>query len=125
MEEIVKILEEQGMNPVNEGGYLSFSHQNINFLYLSDDRDKSFYSMYVPGLLKVDGSNKCAVLEVVNAINNEVKSVKLTLNGEYVWAGLEQKLVSDMNMERVVMFSVDALLWACHLFYEKWNGSRN
>lgn len=125
MKEIVRILKEKGMDPVEEGGYLSFSHQNVNFLYLCDERDKNFYSMYVPGLLRVDRSNKCAILEVVNAINNEVKSVKLTLNGEYVWAGMEQRLSSGMELEQVVMFSVEALMWACHLFYEKWNKHKN
>lgn len=113
------------MNPVDEGGYLSFCHQNVNFLYLNDERDRNFYSMYVPGLLKVDERNKCAVLEITNEINNEVKSVKLTLNGEYVWAGLEQKLSPGVELEHVVLFSVDALLLACHLFYEKWNKYKN
>lgn len=125
MKEIVRILKEQGMNPVEEGGYLSFSHQNVNFLYLKDERDQNFYSIYVPGILKVDRSNKCQVLEVVNAINNEVKSVKLTLNGEYVWAGMEQRLSSDMELEYVVKFSLEALMWACHLFYDKWNRQKN
>lgn len=125
MKEIVRILKEQGMNPVEEGGYLSFSHQNVNFLYLKDERDQHFYSIYVPGILKVDHSNKCKVLEVVNAINNEVKSVKLTLNGEYVWAGMEQRLSSDMELEYVVKFSLEALMWACHLFYDKWNRQKN
>lgn len=125
MKEIVRILKEQGMNPVEEGGYLSFSHQNVNFLYLKDERDQHFYSIYVPGILKVDRSNKCKVLEVVNAINNEVKSVKLTLNGEYVWAGMEQRLSSDMELEYVVKFSLEALMWACHLFYDKWNRQKN
>lgn len=125
MEEIIRILQEQGMDPVDEGGYLSFCHQNVNFLYLRDERDRNFYSMYVPGLLKVDKRNKCAVLEITNEINNEVKSVKLTLNGEYVWAGLEQKLSPGVELEHVVLFSVDALLLACHLFYEKWNKYKN
>lgn len=125
MEEIVRILREQGMDPVEEGGYLSFSHQEMNFLYLEDERDRNFYSMYVPGLLRVDRYNKCDVLEVVNAINNEVKSVKLTLNGEYVWAGMEQRLSSNMELEHVVKFSLEALMWACHLFYDRWNKYKN
>ena len=108
MEQIVKILEEQGICPIYEEGFLTFSYQNINFLYLEDERDKTFYSLYIPGILKVDHTCKCDVLEVTNAINNELKIVKLILNGEYVWAGMEQRLSSDV------------LVLAYELFHTKW-----
>jgi hypothetical protein len=120
MEQIVKILKEQGICPIYEEGFLTFSYQNINFLYLEDERDKTFYSLYIPGILKVDHTCKCDVLEVTNAINNELKIVKLILNGEYVWAGMEQRLSSETDLKKMIFFSIDVLVLAYELFHTKW-----
>lgn len=125
MEQIAKILREQGLNPVDEGGFLTFSYQNINFLYLEDERDGNFYSMYIPGILKVEEAGQCNILEVLNSINNQLKFVKFVLNGEYVWVGMEQKCYSEPNMKEMVTFSIEVLLFAYHSFQEKWGRQKD
>lgn len=120
MKKIIEILKQQGIEPVDEGDFLTFCYRNINFLYMEDERDKEFFSIYIPGIMQVERMEKCEVLEVINEINNQLKSVKLVLNGEYVWAGLEQKLLMDAEMEKMVLFSIDVLILAYHLFCDKW-----
>lgn len=120
MRKIIEILKQQGIKPINEGDFLTFCYRDINFLYMEDERDKEFFSIYIPGIMKVEQTGKCEALEAINEINNQLKSVKLVLNGEYVWAGLEQKLLMETDIEKMVLFSLDVLILAYHLFRDKW-----
>lgn len=124
MRRIAEILREQGIEPVDEGDFLTFCYRDINFLYMEDERVKEFFSIYIPGIMKVEGGGKCEVLELINEINNQLKSVKLVINGDYVWAGLEQKMMIDAEMEKMVLFSIDVLILAYYLFRDKWCGTR-
>ncbi len=124
MRRIIEILKEQGIEPVDEGDFLTFCYRDVNFLYMEDKRDKEFYSIYIPGIMKVEGVGKCEVLELINEINNQLKSVKLVINGDYVWAGLEQKMMIDAEMEKMVLYSIDVLILAYYLFRDKWCSTR-
>ena len=70
MKKIIEILKQQGIEPVDEGDFLTFCYRNINFLYMEDERDKEFFSIYIPGIMQVERTEKCEVLEVINEINN-------------------------------------------------------
>lgn len=121
MKRVIQYLDEQGIKHINEGGFLSFRYHEINFLYLKDERDEDFYSMYVPGIWKVDNASKFRVLEVINGINNQLKIVKMVVNGDYVWAGIEQNFIAGADWDEMMTYSIDILCLAYHLFHDRWS----
>lgn len=113
IERVLLVLEKQGINPMIDQNMLSFCFQKLNYLYLQDEEDDTYFSMYIPGVYEVDSWNEQTVLRVVNQVNGTMRIVKLAIHGSFVWIGVELPLYESSSVADVVFMSLD-------LLYEAW-----
>lgn len=90
-----------------------------NFLYLFDENDETYFSMYVPYIFEVDDENIDDVLKAINIINNEMKVLKLVVNANNVWCCFEEKLTENTDIEEIVSFAVVSLSQSQIKFFER------
>ena len=103
IENVLSVLKEQGLTPIVDQNMLSFSYKKLNFLYLQDEEDDTYFSMYIPGICEVDSKNESAVLQAVNQVNGTMRMVKLAVHGSFVWRQFIDLLceLSDPNRKYV------------------------
>ena len=73
IDNVMEVLQKQGFLPQREDFGIMFKYQMINFLYLFDENDETYFSMYVPYIFEVDDENIDDVLKAINIINKKVK----------------------------------------------------
>lgn len=121
MKMIDKVFEElkrQGVVPTMEDFGIMFKYQMTNYLCLIDKEDEEYFNMYVPSIFEVSEENEHEVLKAINKVNNSIKVVKLTINGDSVWIGFEEELPKDADVADVVPYAITGLFRARQQFYE-------
>ncbi|MBQ2980164.1 MAG: hypothetical protein IJE18_08675 [Bacteroidaceae bacterium] len=119
IDKVMNELQKQGFLPQREDFGIAFKYQMAGYLFLADKTDDDYFSLYIPYFFEVDEENKADVLEAMNAINNDVKVVKLVINDGYVWACFEEKLPENANIEDILFYSIVTLYLSRQQFYEK------
>jgi hypothetical protein len=119
IDNVMEVLQKQGFLPQREDFGIMFKYQMINFLYLFDENDETYFSMYVPYIFEVDDENIDDVLKAINIINNEMKVLKLVVNANNVWCCFEEKLTENTDIEEIVSFAVVSLTQSQIKFFER------
>jgi hypothetical protein len=119
IDNVMEVLQKQGFLPQREDFGIMFKYQMINFLYLFDENDETYFSMYVPYIFEVDDENIDDVLKAINIINNEMKVLKLVVNENNVWCCFEEKLTENTDIEEIVSFAVVSLSQSQIKFFER------
>lgn len=119
IDNVMEVLQKQGFLPQREDFGIMFKYQMINFLYLFDENDETYFSMYVPYIFEVDDENIDDVLKAINIINNEMKVLKLVVNANNVWCCFEEKLTENTDIEEIVSFAVVSLSQSQIKFFER------
>lgn len=119
IDNVMEVLQKQGFLPQREDFGIMFKYQMINFLYLFDENDETYFSMYVPYIFEVDDENIDDVLKAINIINNEMKVIKLVVNANNVWCCFEEKLTENTDIEEIVSFAVVSLSQSQIKFFER------
>lgn len=118
IENVLSVLKEQGITPREDQNMLSFCYKKLNFLYLQDEEDDTYFSMYIPGICEVDSKNKSAVLQAVNQVNGTMRMVKLAVHGSFVWIGVELSVYEASSVINAVRNSLDLLCEASRQFID-------
>lgn len=119
IDNVMEVLQKQGFLPQREDFGIMFKYQITNFLYLFDENDETYFSMYVPCIFEVDDENIDDVLKAINIINNEMKVLKLVVNANNVWCCFEEKLTENTDIEEIVSFAVVSLTQSQIKFFER------
>lgn len=119
IDNVMEVLQKQGFLPQREDFGIMFKYQITNFLYLFDENDETYFSMYVPYIFEVDDENIDDVLKAINIINNEMKVLKLVVNANNVWCCFEEKLTENTDIEEIVSFAVVSLSQSQIKFFER------
>lgn len=119
IDKVMNELQKQGFLPQREDFGIAFKYQMAGYLFWADKTDDDYFSLYIPYFFEVDEENKADVLEAMNAINNDVKVVKLVINDGHVWACFEEKLPENANIEDILLYSIVTLYVSRQQFYEK------
>lgn len=119
IDNVMEVLQKQGFLPQREDFGIMFKYQITNFLYLFDENDETYFSMYVPCIFEVDDENIDDVLKAINIINNEMKVLKLVVNANNVWCCFEEKLTENTDIEEIVSFAVVSLFQSQIKFFER------
>lgn len=119
IDNVMEVLQKQGFLPQREDFGIMFKYQITNFLYLFDENDETYFSMYVPYIFEVDDENIDDVLKAINIINNEMKVLKLVVNANNVWCCFEEKLTENTDIEEIVSFAVVSLTQSQIKFFER------
>jgi hypothetical protein len=119
IDNVMEVLQKQGFLPQREDFGIMFKYQITNFLYLFDENDETYFSMYVPCIFEVDDENIDDVLKAINIINNEMKVLKLVVNANNVWCCFEEKLTENTDIEEIVSFAVVSLAQSQIKFFER------
>lgn len=119
IDNVMEVLQKQGFLPQREDFGIMFKYQITNFLYLFDENDETYFSMYVPYIFEVDDENIDDVLKAINIINNEMKVLKLVVNENNVWCCFEEKLTENTDIEEIVSFAVVSLSQSQIKFFER------
>lgn len=119
IDNVMEVLQKQGFLQQREDFGIMFKYQMINFLYLFDENDETYFSMYVPYIFEVDDENIDDVLKAINIINNEMKVLKLVVNANNVWCCFEEKLTENTDIEEIVSFAVVSLSQSQIKFFER------
>ena len=119
IDNVMEVLQKQGFLPQREDFGIMFKYQITNFLYLFDENDETYFSMYVPYIFEVDDENIDDVLKAINIINNEMKVLKLVVNANNVWCCFEEKLTENTDIEEIVSFAVVSLFQSQIKFFER------
>lgn len=119
IDNVMEVLQKQGFLPQREDFGIMFKYQITNFLYLFDENDETYFSMYVPYIFEVDDENIDDVLKAINIINNEMKVIKLVVNANNVWCCFEEKLTENTDIEEIVSFAVVSLSQSQIKFFER------
>ncbi|MBR3938969.1 MAG: hypothetical protein IKJ67_03215 [Bacteroidales bacterium] len=119
IDNVMEVLQKQGFLPQREDFGIMFKYQMTNFLYLFDENDETYFSMYVPYIFEVDDENIDDVLKAINIINNEMKVLKLVVNANNVWCCFEEKLTENTDIEEIVSFAVVSLSQSQIKFFER------
>lgn len=119
IEKVFEALKSLGLVPSMEEFGIAFKYQMTNYLYMQDEKDEEFFSLYVPHIFDVNEENEYDVLKAINTVNNGLKVVKLVVNGDSVWVGFENELQKDAQVEDITCFAVNTLYQARQRFYEE------
>ena len=115
---VMEVLQKQGLLPQREEFGIIFKYQMANFLYLFEENDENYFSMYMPYIFEVDEENIDDVLKAINIVNNEMKVLKLVVNDDNVWCCFEEKLTKNTDLEEIVSYAVISLFQAQIKFFE-------
>ena len=118
IDKVFEELKRQGVVPAMEDFGIMFKYQMTNYLCLIDKEDEEYFNMYVPSIFDVSEENEYEVLKALNTVNNSMKVVKLTINGDSVWIGFEEELPKDADVSDVVQYAIAGLFRARQQFYE-------
>lgn len=122
-EKVLHALTKFGLLPDEEDGQICFFYQMSLYLYVPDDDDENYVSIYIPCIYEVTEENESEVLLVINDCNVDVKAVKLIVaNKANVWAAYEIHVPEDADLEDVVRRGVLALYNAKERFIKDMKG---
>ena len=57
IDKVMEVLQKQGLLPQREEFGIIFKYQMANFLYLFEENDENYFSMYMPYIFEVDEEN--------------------------------------------------------------------
>ncbi len=118
-DKMLEELQKQGFLPQREDFGIVFKYQMVNYLYFENKEDDEYFNLYIPYIFEVDKENMADVLTTINAINNEMKVIKLVVNDDHVWACFEEELPKDASLEDILPYAVGTLFHARQQFYEQ------
>ncbi|MBR5778174.1 MAG: hypothetical protein IKY22_06940 [Bacteroidales bacterium] len=119
IDKVMEVLQKQGLLPQREEFGIIFKYQMLNFLYLFEENDENYFSMYMPYIFEVDDENIDDVLKAINIVNNEMKVLKLVVNDDNVWCCFEEKLTENTDLEEIVSYAVVSLFQAKINFFKR------
>lgn len=88
----LEFLAAEGYRPeVDEDGDVRFRHEGRTLYLFRQERDPAYFRLALPGAWECESAEEEArALEVVNAVNHDLKVVKAVLHDAVVWIGVEQ-----------------------------------
>ncbi|MGC8118269.1 YbjN domain-containing protein [Metapseudomonas otitidis] len=110
----IEVLKELGLNPeLDEDGDIEFdglSNNGYKLLAIIDEDHEEFVRISLPGLARLEESERVKMLEACNYANLKSKGAKVYIgtSGKYVWAAYEviiDKLSKDVLMELIEVSS--------------------
>ena len=118
MTKVFDYLKQQGLVPTEEEFGISFKYQMADFLILSDDDDKQFFRLAMPGIYSCTPENRLETLEAINVTNNDMKVIKASIFGETnVWLFFEQLLDSTPVFNDIIPRGINILLAGQQKFF--------
>ena len=104
-------LASEGYRPeVDEDGDVRFRHEGRNLFLVPYPQDPCYFCVTLPGVVECEGPEEEArALEVANAVNRLMKSVKCVLVDGVVWISVEQFLERPESYRAVFARCVDVV----------------
>lgn len=118
IEKVMAELQKQGFVPQREDDCVVFKYQMLGYLYL-DDEDEDYFSLYAPYIFEVGEDNLGDVYAAINAINKDMKVVKLMISDDHVWACFEEMLPHGADLGEILPYAIASLFRSRQQFYEK------
>lgn len=118
---MLEFLKRQGLVPNvdEEGGYIYFKYQMLDFAYRSSGSDQNFISVMLPWIFEYEEEQRGVVLEAINKMNLLLKTAKFfTIDGD-VYITAEGVLDTTPNLDSFVPRMIDLLLAAREEFYKE------
>jgi hypothetical protein len=91
----------------------------LNYLFLVDEDDEDFFSLYIPYMFQADDENIMDVYKAMNNVNNSIKVVKLLINEDDVWAACECRWPKDADISEILSFAIVTLFRAYGDFHKE------
>ena len=118
-EQIGEYLKSEGLMPKDKDYGFFFRYQMLSFYIQWSESDERFLKISLPSIFSVDENNRQDVLEVANKIGLERKVVKCVVPEDDVWIVAEQLMDSNPNFEDIIPRTLNMLVQARDVFYEK------
>lgn len=110
-------LQGQGLQPREEDFGIYFRYQMSNLWFITDDEDKQYLRLVMPGIMDVDQNNRTDVLEACNTVSNDMKVAKCFISSNNdVWLSCEQLLDEDPKLENIVPRTLGILMESFNAF---------
>ena len=84
-----------------------------------DENDKIFLRIIMPGIYKLEESERIKCLEAVNAVNRDLKTIKSFIVGDRVWLSIEIYVDSSPEIEDFFERCLDTLVAGVRKFMEE------
>ena len=105
-----------------EKSIFAFKFEDINILYLPDEKDVNFLYFAEPKVYEVTEDNRPFVLELMNEVNQILKYAKTFIHEESVWISYEIRLFGNEDIKEVLEHCLHMLEAAHRAFFKKING---
>ena len=112
-------LSTQGFkHTIDADGDVQFKYQGWTMWATTDEKDQQFLRIIMPGIYNVDDADRVKVLEIINAVNRDLKAVKGFLVENRVWLSIEQFVDTSPEIEDFIERCLDILVAAVNKFLE-------
>lgn len=74
---MIDYLAEEGFRPHQTEFGIAFKSEGFNFLYFKDPEDEQYFRLMMPAIFEVTEDNEEMILKAMNAVNSDIKVVKL------------------------------------------------
>ncbi|MCH4155248.1 MAG: hypothetical protein LKF31_02985 [Muribaculaceae bacterium] len=121
--EVIEHFSELGftLEEIPDYAYI-FHYEDLNMLYMPDDEDNDFFRIALPNIYDVTEENRAFLLDVANETNLMIKSAKICLTHDDVWAMYECPIFSEDKIENMIQYAAELLQAASALFIRNLNG---
>lgn len=80
-------------------GIISFSYNELKFLFVSDNEDVNYIRLILPSVADVKAiKNDKNYYDIINNYNNNYKAVKISVIDNFIWMSIEQFVFSKDGM---------------------------
>lgn len=83
---------------IDADGDIHFKYEGVNLYFSNDDRDPSFFRLFMPGIYQLEG-NRVKVLEAINTVSRDLKAIKAFLVDDMLWLSIELFLDSTPEID--------------------------
>ena len=92
-------------------GIISFSYNDLKFLFVSDNEDVNYIRLMLPNVADVKAiKTEKAYFDIINDYNNNYKAVKISVIDNSIWMSIEQFVfskdgVNDLFLRMITILS--------------------
>mgnify|MGYP000893862891 CR=1 FL=1 len=86
---------------VQDSSMISFTYQEVKYLFISDNSDSNYFRMILPSIAQVTPKNKEVIEESINKYNLEIKGAKSFIYENTVWISIEQFVYSRLKIDEL------------------------
>lgn len=108
-ERILQSLKKFGLMPEVKEDRIIFYYQMALYIYVPDSKDENYVAMTIPNICDVTAENQTEVLNAINASNAIMKSAKMVIADNKVWALWEQFLPEEGCLDSIVRRGITCL----------------